>query len=141
MAHRLLLCCILGGLMAGCATTPAKPPAGPQFDAVYQGDDRLVSGFGFICDPADTPRTLTIQGGRFDYPFLVNAPRTAPLPVQIAEDGTFWGAMQYGVVTTMRFGSNYKTEWVTVSGRISGPDLQGTVSNEECTRQLTMQRH
>ena len=140
MARRLLLCCMLSGLLAGCATAPAKPPAGPQFDGVYQGDNRLVRGFGFLCEPADIPRAVTVQGGQFDYPFPVNAPRTAPLHVQIAEDGTFYGAMQFGMVTTTHFGANYKTEWAIVSGGISGSELQGTLSSDECTRQLTMQR-
>ena len=65
------------------------------------------------------PRGSTVRGGRFDYPFAVNPPRTAPIPVQIAADGTFAAQMQYGT-EDYRPRSRLRTAWVTVTGRIDG---------------------
>ena len=85
--------------LAGCvATLPPMPPAGVQFDGNYVGQDTLISGVEFLCGTANLPERIEVQNGRFAYPFQVNPPRTAPLPVQIFEDGTVAGQMQYGTL-------------------------------------------
>ena len=91
-----------GLALAGCAgiadTTPPVPAAGTQFDGSYVGQDTLLSGVAFLCGAADLPERIEVQNGQFAYPFQVNPPRVAPLPVQIFEDGTLAGQMQYGTV-------------------------------------------
>lgn len=142
LRNRLLL--PLGGalaaLAAGCAAVPGGiQAAGNQFDGVYAGDSQLVRGFGFVCDPPDYPRSLTVRDGRFDYPFLVSAPRTAAVPVQIAADGSFAGQLQYGTGDPFR-PAEYQTAWVAVHGHIVGTTLDATVADERCTRHLAMLR-
>jgi len=138
---RLLL--PLGGalatLAAGCAAVPEGAPAGNQFDGVYAGDNQLVRGFGFVCGPPGYPQSLTVHDGRFDYPFAVAAPLTGPVPVQITADGSLYGQMRYGTYDYLPL-SDYRTEWVAVSGRITGPTLDATVVDMRCTRHLTLQR-
>ena len=89
-------------LLAGCAgiadTTPPLPAAGTQFDGSYVGQDTLLSGVAFLCGAADLPERIEVQNGQFAYPFQVNPPRVAPLPVQVFEDGTLAGQMQYGTL-------------------------------------------
>ena len=91
-----------GLALAGCAgmadTTPPSPAAGTQFDGSYVGQDTLLSGVAFLCGAADLPERIEVQNGQFAYPFQVNPPRVAPLPVQIFEDGSLAGQMQYGTV-------------------------------------------
>ena len=91
-----------GLALAGCAgiadTTPPVPAAGAQFDGSYVGQDTLLSGVAFLCGAADLPERIEVQNGQFAYPFQVNPPRVAPLPVQIFEDGTLAGQMQYGTL-------------------------------------------
>jgi hypothetical protein len=84
-----------------------------------------------------SPERLTVQSGRSDYPFAVN-PRTVPIPVQIAADGTFSAQMQYG---TEEYGprSWLRTAWVTVIGRIDRGMLAATIDDYRCTRRLTAQ--
>ena len=88
--------------LAGCAgiadTTPPVPAAGTQFDGSYVGQDTLLSGVAFLCGAVDLPERIEVQNGQFAYPFQVNPPRVAPLPVQIFEDGTLAGQMQYGTL-------------------------------------------
>jgi len=138
---RLFPCCAFALLLSACGT-PLGPPAGPEFDGVYQGTSRLVGGGGPLCGNPDAQLALTVRDGQFDYPFLVNAPRTAPLRVQVAADGRFRGDMQFGVVEPRGRDATteYRTEWATVAGRIDGSTMQGTVENLECTRQIAMQR-
>jgi hypothetical protein len=129
-------------MLADCSTlsgAPAAPAAGAQFDGIYAGRNDAVSGWGFLCGPSAYPQTIAVSGGRFDYPFPVNPPRTTPVPVQIAADGTFAAAMQYG---TEDLGPRtlYINAWVTVSGRITGAELDATVSDLRCVRHLTAQR-
>jgi hypothetical protein len=133
---------VLAWLLTGCATTALGPPAGPAFDGAYQGASRLVGGGGPLCGAVDEQLALTVRDGTFDYPFLVNAPRTAPLRVQVATDGQFRGDMQFSVVDArgLRAGSGNRTEWATVTGRIVGSTMEGTIENLECTRQMSMQR-
>ena len=134
-------CVALAVLLTACA--PALgPPAGPQFDGIYQGASRLVRGGGPLCGYPDAQLALTVRDGQFDYPFLVNAPRTAPLRVQVATDGRFRGDMQFGVVEPRGRDATteYRTEWATVAGRIAGATMEGTVESRECTRQIAMQR-
>ena len=135
-------CCVLALLLTGCAAPVLGPPAGPEFDGVYQGASRLVGGGGPLCGTPDEQLSLTVRDGQFDYPFLVNAPRTAPLHVQIATDGSFRGEMQFGVAELRgrEAASGYRTEWATVTGHIGGSTMEGTIKNLECTRQMSMQR-
>jgi hypothetical protein len=126
-------------LPGGTAAAPAIPAAGTQFDGVYAGRNDAVSGRGFLCGPSTYPQAITVSGGRFDYPFPVSAPRTTPVPVQVAANGTFTASIQYG---TEDFGprSRYINAWVTVTGRITGSELDATVSDLRCVRRLTAQR-
>ena len=90
-----------GLALAGCAgiagTTPPVP-AVTQFDGRYVGQDTLLSGAAFLCGAASLPEPIEVQNGQFAYPFQVNPPRAAPLRVQIFEDGTLAGQMQYGTL-------------------------------------------
>jgi hypothetical protein len=128
---------VMGAGLGGCAA-PAGPAAGPQFDGIYAGQNTLIRGGGFLCGAASYPERLTVRGGRFDYSFAVNPPRTVPIPVQIAADGTFSAQMQYG---TEEYGprSWFRTAWVTVIGRIDGGTLAATIDDYRCTRRLTVQ--
>jgi hypothetical protein len=121
------------------AQSTALPVAGTQFDGVYAGQNAAVSGWGFWCGAPAYPETIAVSGGRFDYPFLVNPPRTAPVPVQVAADGTFAAQMQYG---TEDPGPRalYVNAWVTVTGRISATELDATVTDLRCVRRVTARR-
>ena len=96
-----------GLALAGCAgiagTTPPAPAAGAQFDGSYVGQDTLLSGVAFLCGAANLPERIEVQNGQFAYPFQVNPPRVAPLHVQIFEDGTLAGQMQYGTLLQEEF--------------------------------------
>jgi hypothetical protein len=133
-------------LGAGCASlsgrlppAPALPAAGSQFDGLYVGQNDAVSGWGFLCGAPAYPETIAVSGGRFDYPYPVSPPRTTPVAVQIAADGTFAAQMQYG---TEEIGprSRYITAWVTVTGRIAAGQLDATVTDLRCVRRLTARR-
>ena len=138
MLARFAPCCALVLLLAGCANQ-SGPPAGPQFDGVYSGGVRVIRGGGFVCNYNPDTLSLTVQNGQFDYPFVVNGPRTAPLHVQVFADGRFRGDMQFGVVDPLAR-SQYRTEWATVAGKIDGASLEGTIDNLECTRQMSLRR-
>jgi hypothetical protein len=130
-------------LMAGCAGVPgAGPtaaPTGSQFDGLYQGENRLIRGDGFLCGPPSYPESIAVSQGGFAYNFAVDPPRTTPMPVQVAADGSVRGQMQYAVQDyTPR--SNIRTSWVTVTGQISGPMLDATVADERCSRRLILQK-
>jgi hypothetical protein len=133
-------------LAGSCSTPPGAPPpaaalpaAGSQFDGVYAGQNDAVSGWGFLCGAPAYPQTIAVSGGRFDYPFQVNPPRTTPVAVQIEADGTFAAQMQYGTEETGPR-SRYITAWVTVTGRIAADELDATVSDLRCVRRLTAHR-
>ena len=136
-----------GLALTGCAgiadTTPPVPAAGAQFDGSYVGQDTLLSGVAFLCGAADLPERIEVQNGQFAYPFQVNPPRVAPLPVQIFEDGTLAGQMQYGTVLQedlLLFPRTPHTDWVTLRGRITGAALEATITNIRCVRRLRAQR-
>jgi hypothetical protein len=137
-----LLALLLGGLLAGCSTGPAVPAAGREFDGTYTGENTLIRGGGYPCgDPAYAER-LVVADGRFDYPFAVNPPRTAPLPVQIGADGTLAGQMQYLTEDYLSLRGSYNplTTWVTLRGHISEGVLEATVTDYRCTRRLTARK-
>ena len=75
---------VIGGVLGGCAA-PAEPGAGTQFDGSYAGQSNLVRGGGFLCGATNSPESVTVSGGRFDYPFVVNAPRTVPIPARLGD--------------------------------------------------------
>jgi hypothetical protein len=140
--HRIVLACLLPplALVAGCATPAgAPPPAGTRFDGVYRGATELIPGVGFQCGQSDLPDRIIVRDGRFDFPFQVDPPRTTPIPVQIAADGSFAGRIQYGVVDYSRF-SDYRTAWATVTGRIHGNELDATETDYRCARRSVLQR-
>jgi hypothetical protein len=92
---------------------------------------------------ADLPERIEVQNGQFAYPFQVNPPRVAPLPVQIFEDGTLAGQMQYGTSLeedSLLFLRTPRTDWVTLRGRITGAALEATITNIRCVRRLRAQR-
>jgi hypothetical protein len=129
----------IGFLAAGC-TGPPVPAAGNQFDGTYQGDNRVVRGFGWRCDPPSSQDTVTVKAGRFNYTFVDQLAQPALIPVQIAADGTFRGRIQYWTDTTNRNRSDGLTAWAIVTGRINGTALEATVADFRCTRQLMLQR-
>ena len=118
------------------------PAAGTQFDGSYVGQDTLLSGVAFLCGAANLPERIEVQNGQFAYPFQVNPPRAAPLHVQIFEDGTLAGQMQYGTLldedSPMFFFP--RTDWVTLRGRITEAELEATITNIRCVRRLRAER-
>ena len=127
--------------LAGCVpAAPPLPPAGTQFDGSYAGQDMLLSGVDFQCGAANLTERIDIASGHFDYPFQVNPPRTAPLPVHVGIDGSVFGQMQYGMVDDNPFRSRMRTDWVTLRGQIIGDTLDATVINLRCARRLVVRR-
>jgi hypothetical protein len=133
-----LVTALFGALLSGCAAAPVTP-AGTAFDGSYTGQSVLIRGGGYLCGAPELPLTLSVGGGRFDYPFTVNLPRTTPVAVQIAADGSFVANMLYGTENYMLL-SHYENQWVTVRGRIASGTLDGTVTDNRCTRQVTARR-
>ena len=134
-----------GLALAGCAgiagTTPPVP-AVTQFDGRYVGQDTLLSGAAFLCGAASLPEPIEVQNGQFAYPFQVNPPRVAPLRVQIFEDGTLAGQMQYGTLLEEDLPISFfpRTDWVILRGRVTGAELEATITNVRCVRRLKVQR-
>jgi len=135
-----------GLALAGCVgfagTTPSVPAAGSQFDGSYVGQDILLSGVAFLCGAANLPESIEVKNGQFAYPFQVNPPRVAPLPVQVFADGTLVGQMQYGTLLeedSPWFGFP-RIDWLTLRGRITGGALDATITNIRCVRRLMAQR-
>ena len=129
----------IGLLAVGCMGPPVRA-AGDQFDGTYQGDNRVVRGFGWVCAPPSYQDTVTVKVGRFNYTFIDQLAQPAPIPVQIAADGTFRGRIQYLTESTNQNQSEGLTVWAIVTGRITGTVLQATVADFHCTRQLMLQR-
>jgi hypothetical protein len=135
-----LLALLLGGLLAGCSTGPAVPPAGTEFDGTYTGENALIRGGGYPCGDPSYLERLVVANGRFDYPFAVNPPRSVPLPVQIGADGTLAGQMQYVTEDYFLLSYNPITTWVTLRGRIADGALEATITDYRCTRRLTARK-
>jgi hypothetical protein len=129
---------LFGCLLSGCAAAPVAP-VGTAFDGSYAGESVLIRGGGYLCGVPDSPLTLSVSGGQFDYPFAVNLVRTTPVPVKLAADGSFVTNMLYGTQNFL-FISRYENQWVTVRGRIAGQTLDATVTDDRCTRRVTAQR-
>ena len=134
--RRLLSGCAV--VLAGCVG-PGLPPAGPRYDGVYVSQDRLVSGVAFQCGAPDLPERIEVRNGRFAYPFQVSPPRIAPLPVEIAADGSMAGQMQYGMGEELFGFSRDLTDWVFLRGRISGTTMDATITTTRCARRLAGQ--
>jgi hypothetical protein len=133
-----VLILLWGGWLAGCHA-PLPPPAGARFDGEYFGQDTLIRGGGYPCEPAIATLGVAVRDGRFDYPFPVNLGRTAPVPVQVAADGTFAGQMLYGTDDyTPR--SLPRNAWVTVRGRIADGTLEAVITDYRCTHRLIARR-
>jgi hypothetical protein len=125
------------GILAGCSSP--LPPAGTQYDGDYVGQNTVIGGGGFLCGVPTETLTLVVRDGRFDYPFHLNLARTAPVPVQVAADGSFAGKMQYGTEDfTPR--SLYKNAWVLIRGRIADGTLDGVVTDDRCVHRMTARR-
>ena len=77
---------------------------------------------------------------RFNYTFVDNLAQPAPIPVQIAADGTFRGQIQYSTDSANQNWVGVLTVWATVTGRINGTTIEATVADFRCTRQLMLQR-
>ena len=128
------------GALVVCCTGPAIPAAGNQFDGTYQGDNRVVRGFGWVCAPPSYPDAVTVTAGRFNYTFVDQLAQPALIPVQISVDGTFSGRIQYLTDSGNQSQSQGLTVWAIVTGRISGAALEATAADFRCTRQLMLQR-
>ncbi len=133
----LALCPVVIG---GCAISPPIQPAGTQYDGVYIGQDTLISGADFQCGAPILQERLDVRAGHFDYPFQVSPPRVAPLPVQVARDGTMAGQMQYGTGDEIKEFSRDRVDWVYLRGGIAETTMDATISNIHCIRRLTAQR-
>jgi hypothetical protein len=129
----------VSGCVAPPGPMPTAPPAGTRFDGLYQGESQLIRGSGYLCGPPAYAEAVTISQGTFAYPFPVNPPRTAPLPAQVAADGSVEGQLQY-VVQDYDPRANVRRVWATLSGRISGAILEAIVVDERCSRRLLLQR-
>jgi hypothetical protein len=129
----------VGLLSVGC-TGPPVPAAGDQFDGTYQGDNRVVRGFGWVCAPPSYQDGVTVTAGRFNYTFVDQLAQPALIPVQIAADGTLRGQIQYWIDSTSQNDWGL-TVWARVTGHINGTALEATVTDFRCTRQLILQRH
>ena len=69
------ICALTGGCVAPIV------PAGNQFDGTYQGDSRLIRGFGYMCAVPAPSTSITIRDGRFDYIYdNYDLARPAPIP-------------------------------------------------------------
>jgi hypothetical protein len=114
-----LLLAALGciGLLEASCTGPPGPVAGNQFDGTYQGDNRVIRGFGWVCAPRSYQDEVTVKDGRFDYTFIDQLAQPAPIPVQIAADGTFRGQIQYWTDSYDLNLSEGLTVWAIVTGR------------------------
>jgi hypothetical protein len=136
----LLASCALGSA-GGCTTAPgAVPPlATTQFDGDYAGDNTLTRGSGYPCGAPAYPQAMAVSAGRFSYPFVINAPVTAMVPVQLAADGTFNAQLQYGAPDFTPRGL-MRIELLTITGQITGTALHATVTDYRCTRQLELAR-
>jgi hypothetical protein len=143
VARTRLLATVLGciGLLAVGCTGPPVPAAGDQFDGTYQGDNRVVRGFGWVCAPPSYEDGVTVTAGRFNYTFVDQLAQPALIAVQIAADGTLRGRIQYLTDSGNQSQSQGLTVWAIVTGRISGAALEATVTDFRCTRQLILQRH
>jgi hypothetical protein len=128
-----------GWLLAGAASCAPPAPPSPAFDGMYVGQDSLVRGGGFLCGLPTRELSITIRNGQFDYPFQVAPPRTAPLPAQIAADGTVTGQLEYGT-TEYTSWRGYLTAVAILSGRVTGDILEATISDLRCTRRLVARR-
>ena len=129
----------IGLLMVGCMGPPVAAAA-DQFDGIYQGDNRVVRGFGWVCAPPSYQDTVTVKAGRFNYTFVDQLSQPAPIPVQIAADGTFRGRIQYLAESTNQNQSEGLTVWAIVTGHITRTVLEANVADFHCTRQLMLQR-
>jgi hypothetical protein len=127
-------------VIGGCAVRPGPAPAGTRYDGVYTSQDTLVSGAAFQCGAPDLPGSIRVRDGRFEYPFQVSPPRVAPLPVDVAADGSMAGQMQYGTGEEIPGFSRDRIDWVRLSGRISGTTMEATITTLRCVRRLTAQR-
>jgi hypothetical protein len=130
-------------LLAGCATTPAGPPAPPaagnQFDGSYTGNNTQVRGGGEGCGPPAFVQSLIVQGGRFNYPFAPNPPVVTQVPVQVFADGTFLAKIQYGINEPTPL-SLYKAYWLSIKGQITNGVLDATIDTQICVRHLQLQK-
>jgi hypothetical protein len=135
---RLTRLCAL--VLGSCAIPPPLPPAGVQYDGVYIGQDILVSGAGFQCGLSNPIEQVEVRNGRLDYPFQVSPPRIAPLPVQVAADGTMAGQMQYGTGEEISAFSRDRVDWVYLRGAITGSTMEATITDLRCVRRLVAQR-
>jgi hypothetical protein len=142
VARTRLLATVLGcvGLLTVGCTGPPVPAAEDQFDGTYQGGNRVVRGFGWVCAPPSYQDGVTVTAGRFNYTFVDQLPQPALIPVQIAADGTLRGQIQYWIDSTSQNDWGL-TVWARVTGRIDGTALEATVTDFRCTRQLILQRH
>ena len=140
MYSRVLPALACLSLAAGCAG-PAIPVAGNQFDGTYEGESHIVRGDGgYVCSPQAAPVSLVVRNGRFAYIYKnYDMAAPAPIPVQVAADGTFSGQIQYVAETYSRWSGGIVTTWAMVRGRIAGKILDATVTDFRCARQLDLQ--
>jgi hypothetical protein len=138
---RLLLLAGCACAIAGCAdNAPPLPIAGTQFDGSYAGQDTLLRGVDFQCGDTSRPERIDVRDGQFAYPFPVSPPMIVPLPARIAMDGTLDGRLRYGTEIDIVQYSQYRTDWAVLRGRITGTELDATLTTMRCVRHLTAQR-
>jgi len=128
---------MLAVVLAGCAAP--LPPAGPQYDGNYAGEDTVVSGWGYVCGAPTETLTIAVRNGQFDYPYHLSLSRIAPVPVRVAADGSFAGQMQYGTSDFTPL-YQYKNAWVIVRGQIVDGTLDGVITDDRCVYRMTARR-
>ena len=128
--------CVLA-LAFTSSTASAGIVAFQRFDGTYRGSSSLVSGSGYVCGAPDLSRPLVVAKDSFDYPFQIDPLRTRQIPVKISPDGSFTGHLEYGTGGEQ---SDYIPGSVTITGHIIGPTLRATVSDMDCSRDISLTR-
>ena len=124
--------------LASCV--PAVPVAGTEYDGSYIVQDSLVSGVPFQCGEYNLLERIDIRGGQFAYPFQVNPPRIAPLPVRVTMDGALSGQLKYSTNEITPFFPELFIDWAVLNGRITESTFDATMTNYRCVRRLVARR-
>jgi hypothetical protein len=143
-AWRILPVCMgLGLLTFGCANLPVKPSAetleaaskstqlaGTQFDGVFQGAIKIISAGPEIPrnwrQPVGNGMILRVTNGSIHYALAyANLGQTQTFSIPVASDGLFSGS---GSMST------------TMSGHVTGNQINGTIVGQGCSWAFSAQR-
>ncbi len=143
-AWRVLTACVgLGLTTFGCANRPVTPPTdtalaspastqygGTQFDGVYQGAIQITSAAPEIprdwCQPTGNRVIFRVSNGSINYSMAYGAITvTQTFSVPIASDGSFSAAGSMNA---------------TMSGQVTGNQINGTIVGEGCDWAFSVRR-